>query len=136
LVRLCKGHLLTAGANDAVLEGEPQHVPLDRYKDNLHRLIDLVSSADSAYQSPETKIILINPPPIIADKWHRKCHDQRVERGEPGPDKPNRDPLQSQRYSEACVEVAKEAGVPYVDIFNKLIAAAGGNDSVKLDPYL
>lgn len=57
-------------------------------------------------------------------------------RGETMLDKPNRDPKQTQRYAEACVDVAKDAGVAYVDIYTALLAAAGGNDPTKLDPYL
>jgi len=127
---------LTAGANDAVLEGEAQHVPLDRYKDNLHRLVDIVSSPESDYHSPDTKVILINAPPIISDKWHAHCRQNRIARGEAAPDKPNRDPAQVKLYADACIDVARAAGVPCVDIYNQLIAAAGGDDPAKLDPYL
>ena len=62
-----KVQLLTIwfGANDAVLTGEQQHVPLEQYKANLSKLIHMVRDPSSEYYSPETRIILFTPPPVL-----------------------------------------------------------------------
>jgi lysophospholipase L1-like esterase len=125
-----------AGANDSVLETEAQHVPLQRYKENLAKIVDLVRSPDSEYHSPDTKIIMITPPPLIADKWAKHLHNLRLERGESDLDKPSRTAAQTKQYAEACIQVAHELGLPVIDIHSKLIQAAGGDDDASLDPYL
>ncbi|WWD16797.1 hypothetical protein CI109_101229 [Kwoniella shandongensis] len=125
------------GANDACLAPSPQHVPLEEYKSNLHRLISLIQSPDSAYYAPETKIVLINPPPMIESKWL----DSRIEKWEsfgkegPKPDQ-NRDAKVAKEYAEACKDVARETGVPVVDLWQAVVEAAGGEGDDQLDPYL
>ena len=46
-----------------------QHVPFEKFKANLSHLIDMVRSPTSEWFSPETKIILITPPPINTHQW-------------------------------------------------------------------
>lgn len=73
------------GANDAVLEDRPQHVPIDRYKDNLKFFISQLRSEESPYYSPDTTIIVVTPPPIDEGsrridqvrKWGEHCTKDR-----------------------------------------------------------
>lgn len=124
------------GANDCVLPGEFQHVPLDRYKSNLSRLISMIQSPSSEYYSPDTKIILITPPPIIPEKWFKAMQKLQAERGQPVSDKPTRESKMVHEYAQACLEVAEKENVASIDIYSGLIEAAGGDDQAHLDEYL
>jgi hypothetical protein len=127
---------LTSGANDSVLEGESQHVPIDRYKANLSRLIEMVSSPSSDHYSPETKIICINAPPVMVHKWTEHVAQFKIAAGEADPYKPSRRLEQTKQYSIGCLDVARSYSLPCVDIFSAIIEAAGGADDESLDPYL
>ncbi|ORY27680.1 hypothetical protein BCR39DRAFT_469152 [Naematelia encephala] len=115
-----------SGANDACLPGELQHVPLDQYKANLSRLISHVRS-----HSPETKIVVINPPPIMVDLWHKW-----LRHNVPLAHIPNRDAEVSKQYSDACKEVAGEEDLPLADVYAAITGAAGGSSEELLAPYL
>ncbi|WVR09742.1 hypothetical protein IAU60_006818 [Kwoniella sp. DSM 27419] len=127
---------LWLGANDAVLPGSPQCVPLDRYKANMSKLIQLVQSPSSAYHSPDTKIVVITAPPIIESAWVEARVEKWKSFGSEGP-KPeqNRDRALTRRYAEAAAEVARENGVPVVDLWTAIVSAAGGQDEDQLLPY-
>ncbi|KAF9275382.1 hypothetical protein BGZ68_010834 [Mortierella alpina] len=88
------------GANDACLPVSPQHVDLDRYERNLRMMIDMVHNPASPTYSPETRIVVICPPPIDEIRWAIR----RKERGM----KMDRDPEVTRLYSETCLRVAKE----------------------------
>ncbi|KAF9947236.1 hypothetical protein BGZ72_010752 [Mortierella alpina] len=88
------------GANDACLAPSPQHVDLDRYERNLRALIDMVHSPASPTYSPETRIVVICPPPI--DK--ERCARRRKEQGM----KMDRDPEVTRQYAETCFRVGRE----------------------------
>jgi isoamyl acetate esterase len=60
------------GANDAVLPGLAQHVPLPKFKQNIRDFVDLIIAHPL---TKSTKIILITPPPIdvqFREVWRRK----------------------------------------------------------------
>ncbi|KAK8861300.1 hypothetical protein IAR55_002119 [Kwoniella newhampshirensis] len=124
------------GANDACLPPTAQHVPIETYRANLHHLIAQVQSPSSAYHSPNTKIVLVNPPPIIEDAWLKSRVEKWTDFGSQGP-KPdqNRDAKVTRRYAEVCKEVAKETGVPVVDLWQAIVDAAGGEADDQLAPY-
>ncbi|KAG0197275.1 hypothetical protein BGX28_009234 [Mortierella sp. GBA30] len=88
------------GANDACLAPSPQHVDLARYEENIRTLIDMVHSPDSSTYSPETKVIVICPPPINEDRWALRRKDQGM--------KMDRDKDVTRRYAEACLRIGKE----------------------------
>ncbi|KAJ8699788.1 isoamyl acetate-hydrolyzing esterase [Pleurotus ostreatus] len=52
------------GANDACIKPSPQHVPLDKFTENIRAIVQMITSPSSGYYSPDTKIILITPPPV------------------------------------------------------------------------
>mmetsp|Transcript_17330 Transcript_17330/g.15628 ORF Transcript_17330/g.15628 Transcript_17330/m.15628 type:complete len:267 (+) Transcript_17330:3-803(+) len=100
------------GANDAVIEGVPQYVPLLDYKLNL---IHLIEKSKRLY--PNIQILLITPPPIYeydlqqANKLKGKTivNDRTNER--------------TLSYVSSCKEVGAKYSIPIVDAWNGL----GGN---------
>ncbi len=57
------------GANDAAVPPKDQHVPLARYKANLAKLIWMVAAPESPRYSPDTRVILMTPPPVNTLQW-------------------------------------------------------------------
>ena len=112
------------GANDANLPPplkncpawrSRQHVPVDEYRNNLKDIVDAIKSCGDG----TAKILLMTPPPIDQDKWGKHCI------GEYNLDpaaQPDRHFDNTKRYAQVCLEVAKELGVPGVDM-NSAIAA-------------
>jgi lysophospholipase L1-like esterase len=110
------------GANDACIPPSPQHLPLPIFISNLTRLVRMVASPSSSHYSPNTRIILITPPPV--NTYQREA------------DLRSRDPPllldrafgTTQKYAEAVVHVGKQERVPVVDVWNVLFDAAGRNE--------
>jgi isoamyl acetate esterase len=94
------------GANDASLPPKTQHVPLPDFASGLTELITLVTSPESEYYSPDTRIILIAPPPF--DPTTRE--DRRFE--------------VTRQYAEAVKQVGTDQSVPVVDAFEDIWKAA------------
>ncbi|CAO3573606.1 unnamed protein product [Mortierella alpina] len=88
------------GANDACLSPSPQHVDMDRYEQNLRAMIDMVHHPASRTYSPETRIIVVCPPPVDEIRWAIR----RQERGMAM----DRDPEVTRQYAETCLKVARE----------------------------
>ncbi|PIA13162.1 SGNH hydrolase, partial [Coemansia reversa NRRL 1564] len=100
------------GSNDAQYFGLKCHVPLDEFKTNIIDIVNIFKSPESEFYSPDTKIILITPPPV-GDKLYAlkfaldgKTVDRRNETSKP--------------YAEAVREVAKELSVPCVDLWTAI----------------
>jgi len=102
------------GANDAAPAPSPQHVPRDRYKENLSYLIQMLKSPTSAYYSPETRIVLITPPPVNTKQWDL-------------PDSP-RVFETTKSYAEAVKEVGEKENVPVADIWTPIFDGAGRSE--------
>ncbi|KDQ59533.1 hypothetical protein JAAARDRAFT_33109 [Jaapia argillacea MUCL 33604] len=121
-----KVRLLTIfyGANDAALAPSPQHVELPTYKSNLTKLIHMVTSPSSQWYSPETKIILIAPPPVNPVQWAEHIggvSDRKFE--------------VTKLYAEAVKEVGATEGLPVVDSWTGIWDKTG-HDQSKLPTYL
>ena len=116
-----KVRLLTIwfGANDAAVPSNQQHVPLETFSANLSTLIHMVTDAESSYYSPETKIILITPPPVNTHQWGAYKASK-----EP-PDQLDRHFETTKTYAEAVKDVAKKEGVQACDIWTAMWKAAG-----------
>ena len=117
------------GANDACIKPSPQHVPVTKFISNLKHLVNLVQSPKSLYYSPETRIILITPPPV-------NTHQRRADLASRMP------PLELDRlfdttkqYAEAVKDAAREEEVGIVDIWGALWDGSGHEES-KLNKYL
>jgi len=98
------------GANDAAPPPSPQHVPRDRYKTNLVHLVNMVKSPTSAYYSPDTRIILITPPPVNTYQWAARGF------------------AETKSYAEAVKEVGTQVGVPVADVWTEIWEAAGRDE--------
>ncbi len=107
------------GANDAALPVRDQHVPLDRYKANLSKLIWHVSSPESPRYSPDTRVVILTPPPVNADQWAAR----QAAKDPPG--QRDREFEVTKTYAEAARQVAAKEGVALVDVWTKVWEAAG-----------
>ncbi|RSH84469.1 uncharacterized protein EHS24_005990 [Apiotrichum porosum] len=125
------------GTNDAVLPGRLQYTPIPRFQENLKTLVDYVRNKDSKWYSPNTRIVFINPPPFIAadrlaTQYTRWRDEYKCEGPEPVLD---REWDNTKKYAEAVVELGKEINVPTIDLWTKIIEAAGGESPEHLKPY-
>ncbi|KAL0947078.1 hypothetical protein HGRIS_013219 [Hohenbuehelia grisea] len=110
------------GANDACIRPSPQHVPLPKFTENIRKLVHIVKSPESDYYSPDTRIILITPPPI--NTYQRKA------------DLASRNPpLEldrkfeiTQAYAKAVKDVGREEGVAVCDIWSIFWEAVGRDE--------
>ncbi|CAG8441449.1 13513_t:CDS:2, partial [Ambispora gerdemannii] len=124
------------GANDAAIPPSSQHVPLQEYKQNLEWLVDLVKNPESKYYSPETRVLLVTPPPPDNDAWEEFCRLQ----GNTVP----RNTSVTKLYADACIEVALRIGVPCADVWSgimnrvweKKVDEDGGVKELKLTDFL
>lgn len=119
-----------------MLPGRPQHIPLKRFSANLVRLVEQVRQPRSKYYSPETRLVLISPPPIIEEERAKGQLSRWRFFGSKG-EAPSldRDAKVTQQYAEAVVDVGRELGVPTIDLWTAIVNAAGGNEPEKLTPY-
>ncbi|KAI5480965.1 GDSL Lipase/Acylhydrolase family protein [Pseudohyphozyma bogoriensis] len=115
------------GANDAALPPSPQAVTIPEFKANLHTLISFLTSPTSPYYSPDTKILLLTPPPVDA----QTRNNDLATRDPPRP--ADRDAERTRLFAEAVKEVATEAGLNAVDTWTAISVAAEKNG---LDKYL
>lgn len=104
------------GANDSCMPTYPsrQHVPLEKYKDNLRTLI----SHPAVKAHPDLKIILIITPPIDERMLEQNGF------GEGG-----RFAAVTAQYAQAGREVAEDTGVATCDLWTEFMKrAVGGNE--------
>jgi len=119
-----------------VLPGESQHVPLEKYKTNLSTLVSFVRSPTSPYFSPDTKIIMITPPPIIETLFNEHLKAQLREQGQSAENmRASRRKEVTEKYAIACYDVAKEERLPVVDMHSSIIEAAGGEADDQLERF-
>ncbi|KAK4683946.1 hypothetical protein P7C73_g6262, partial [Tremellales sp. Uapishka_1] len=125
------------GANDASLPGNTQHIPLELFKANLSQMVTSLQSPTSDYYAPDTKIVLITPPPIMEAARLRGMNIRWKEFGSEGepPTVCDRNKGVTRQYAQAVVEVAKKENVPFVDLWTAIVDAAGGEGEDELAPY-
>lgn len=117
------------GANDAAPPPKAQYVPLDRFRANLRTMLWTVRAPESAWYSPDTRVILMTPPPVSTGQRGR------AQRAKDPPRENDREFETTRRYAEAVSEVGKAEGVPVVDLWGRLYEAAG-RDEVGLEGFL
>ncbi|KAF8408252.1 hypothetical protein HHK36_007400 [Tetracentron sinense] len=108
------------GANDAALSGrtsERQHVPVEEYKENLRRIVHHMKEC-----SPTMLVVLITPPPV--DEEGRKEYARSLY-GEKAMELPERTNEMTGVYAKQCVELAKELGLPFIDLWSKMQETEG-----------
>ncbi|CAG8597532.1 1467_t:CDS:2, partial [Acaulospora morrowiae] len=86
------------GANDAALKPNKQHIDLDKYKENLTQMVNMVKKSDS--ESPP-RVILITPPPLDEEAWWNTRGMEIDRKSEV-----------THQYALACLQVAQELNVP------------------------
>ncbi|KAJ2774954.1 isoamyl acetate-hydrolyzing esterase [Coemansia nantahalensis] len=111
-LQLC---ILFFGANDARLEGEGGHLPLEQYGDNLRYFVSLLRDPGSAHYSPDTRILIITPPPI-GDKMIERITAQGAQ--------PQARNSVTGTYADMAISVAREHGIPHVDLYSAINDAA------------
>ncbi|KLJ13112.1 hypothetical protein EMPG_11931 [Blastomyces silverae] len=125
------------GANDAVLPGFQQHVPLTLYKDNLIKIL----THPLVKEHPETKLLLLTPPPVNEYQFSPADTDADTDADtQPGAPEPEPEPTspvmrkasQTKQYADACREVGKGLNVPVADIWTAFMTAAGWVDGQPL----
>lgn len=107
-----------------------QSIPLERFKGNLNKMIDMLRNDKSPHYNPSTVITLFSCPPIC--KAQRQEHV--LEQWGPGVEL-DRDPARTKQFAEAAGEVAKERGVGFVDVYGAMMAAAGPNPDESLRQF-
>lgn len=114
--------MILIGANDACLEGSAgsQHVPLEKYKENMESII-----AHPAVQAQGPRIIVISPPPI---NEHVCLENDKLK----GFHQPRRHAEHTKKYALAAQEVADRLQLPFIDLYELFLNHAGGtkNDRV------
>jgi lysophospholipase L1-like esterase len=110
------------GANDAALqEQDPaKFVPIPEYKDNLHKLI---TKTQTSY--PDARVLVITPPPVHKQQ---RLSFQKQRYGDKATGIPERTFDNTQKYAQACIEVAQETKVPYLDMFTAMVDEGGEDD--------
>jgi isoamyl acetate esterase len=102
------------GANDACLPEFRQHVPISRFSENLTTMLHIIRAPVSPWYSPETKLLLITPPPVHVPSM--------------GADKqPTRTFDVTKAYAEEVIRVGQREDVPVVDVWTRVWEAAGKN---------
>ncbi|KLT39356.1 SGNH hydrolase [Cutaneotrichosporon oleaginosum] len=125
------------GANDAVVEGGWQHVPLDRFRANLETLVERVRSPHSKWYSPQTRVVLVSCPPVVTADRHAAQMAKWREFGSKGAAPwPDRDPATTKKYAMATVELGKTLGVPVLDVYHGICEAAGSEKQEDLARFL
>ena len=123
------------GANDAALPGELQHVPVERYGQNLATIVhemkknlhpwmgsnQTTTSSSCLTVEYSLPVVLMTPPPVDIDAWYK-------ERGMPSGGQPNnsRANENAKLYGEMVKQVGKDLNCSVLDVF----ALLGGNGSV------
>lgn len=108
------------GANDAASEGLIQHVPLEEYRTNLHKII-----THEALRAHNARLILIAPPPICEYKIeddvreNSKVHKRRMA-------------ARTKEYADVALQVGQEAGIPTVNLWSAFMKYAGWSEGEPL----
>jgi len=102
------------GANDAVQEGQLQHVPLDQYRENLKKIV-----THEVLKPHDPKFILITPPPIC--EYTTQDEDKKK-----GRDYIQRLAPRTKMYADTTLAVGKELGIPVANLWEAFMNYAGG----------
>lgn len=100
--------LIFFGANDAVIQGVAQHVPLNEYRTNLQSMINRIRRSLGS----SAKIVLITPPPVYEPdlKLRNRQRGKSVEL--------DRINANTKEYADVVVQVGRENDALVVDIFS------------------
>lgn len=111
--------IIAFGANDAALPNAQQHLPIERYKENLNTMISMIRSPDSPHYNPQLRIMLVTPPPVNESQWKQRCEDK----GDPM----NRTAENAKRFAHAVRTLGEERDVVVADFWSRLMERGGNN---------
>jgi lysophospholipase L1-like esterase len=114
------------GTNDSTFPGSSQHVPLDRFAASMKDIFSVVRE-----RSPQTKIILITPPPIYTPDVQTQLYDKN----DP-PTQMNRSVEVQGTYVQAVKDLGREEKIPVVDAWEPIWEAAGSKQPEAVQPFL
>jgi lysophospholipase L1-like esterase len=102
------------GANDSGLPIAKAHVPIERYKDNLTTMVNMIKDTNSEYYNPSIRLVLITPPPVDEVKWKERCENQG--------DELNRTNENARLYGEVVKQIAREHGIVAIDVWSHFMS--------------
>lgn len=125
------------GANDACLIGDGEYVALPKFEANIREFVETILIQDNL---PDTKIVLITPPPINIpdpvledgevddmDLGPTMMAAMEAARGDPKAERGYRTYLSKKRYAEKIMQIANEyeetGRVAGLDYWRKLVDA-------------
>ncbi|KAL2543237.1 GDSL esterase/lipase [Abeliophyllum distichum] len=114
------------GVNDAALlgrTGENKHVPIEVYTENIRTFVQHFKNC-----SPKILIVLITPPPV--DEQGRLEFERANNSAVELPDRTNEE---TGIYAQKCVELAKELGLPSINLWSKMQETAGWQKKFLMD---
>jgi lysophospholipase L1-like esterase len=111
------------GTNDSTASGSVQHVSLEDFHANISKIISLTRE-----RSPETRIVLIAPGPVQPNRAEKNFYLNQTP-----PRKMDRSNEQVKQYVDATEQIGKKEGVPVVNTWDAVWAAAGSRDEAALE---
>ncbi|KAJ2821375.1 isoamyl acetate-hydrolyzing esterase [Coemansia sp. 'formosensis'] len=108
------------GSNDALLPGLLRHVPIDEFTSNIESMVTMVTDPLSPNYSPNTKILLITPPPLGAKlnvAFWEASHSWETA---------HRTPESVKACADAIRQVAQKHALPCVDLWAAIEAKVDG----------
>ncbi|CDZ98401.1 Isoamyl acetate-hydrolyzing esterase [Phaffia rhodozyma] len=100
------------GANDACLPPSAQHLSISDFSNNLDKIITSVQT-----RSPQTKLVLITPPPIHGPTRAGLMAPRALDRSQEN----------TKAFADAVLKVGQDTNVPVVDIFRGIENYLGGD---------
>jgi lysophospholipase L1-like esterase len=85
--------IMAFGANDSVLPGQIQHVPLEEYRENIETMASQIACIGAW-------LVLVTPPPVHELKTKSRTMEH------------------TETYALSCYEAGLEMNVPVVDLFH------------------
>ncbi|KEQ75180.1 SGNH hydrolase [Aureobasidium namibiae CBS 147.97] len=107
------------GANDSVLEGTAQHVPLLDFRENLISL----ATHESIRAHPEVSLVFITPPPkseLMLKRVHEEYANSSKENGQELPQFAQHSQAVTHAYANTVKEVGQELNIPVVDLWSAI----------------
>jgi lysophospholipase L1-like esterase len=130
------------GANDACIMPQGEYVPLPRFESNIREFVETILVQDAM---PDTKIVLITPPPINIPDPIPEDEDEddflgpaaaaAMKKQDPKEERGYRTYMSKKRYGEKIMEIAKsykETGRVVGYDYWKAMVNAGLNDQNRL----
>ncbi|OMJ08481.1 GDSL esterase/lipase [Smittium culicis] len=106
--------IIFLGTNDASFPVVSQHVSLENFEANIHKMISLLSDPSSDRYSRGTRILLISPPPISESIFKKFLAENGFHIKFKSNDL-------TKEYSDKIVEIGKQRGIPTIDTWTSFM---------------